>query len=72
MEAYDKYLELKDQLGEEKLLEELVQAMGTDELESNLDYIARMYDISFDEDLDESLEGTKNIIKDWVSKVVVR
>jgi hypothetical protein len=33
-------------LGSETLLNELLQALGTDQVEENLEYIARQYDIS--------------------------
>lgn len=53
-DAYDVALEY---LGAEELCESLAKAMGTDELEENLRYIFRNYDLNPDEDeeYDESL-----------------
>ena len=57
-EAYDIALEY---MGERELLEALVRAMGTDELEDNLKYIFRVYEIPFMEDeVDESCCGKKS------------
>ena len=39
-----------EQIGSSELLEALLRAMSTDELESNLSYICRVYEIAFDED----------------------
>lgn len=39
---------LVDVLGTNKLLEEIVRGMSSDELESSLKYICRMYDIKYD------------------------
>lgn len=36
-------------LGTDKLLEEIVRGMSSDELENSLEYICRMYDIEYDE-----------------------
>lgn len=44
---------LREELGAEELLDSLARAMGTDELEENLKYIARMYDINLNEEEEE-------------------
>ncbi len=49
-DAYDIAIEY---LGADELCEALAKAMGTDELESNLKYIFRVYDIPFGDDEDE-------------------
>lgn len=49
-DAYDVAMEY---LGAEEFCEALAKAMGTDELESNLKYIFRVYDIPFGDDEDE-------------------
>lgn len=58
-DAYDVAMEY---LGAEGLCEALAKAMGTDELESNLKYIFRVYDIPFgdDEEIDEGCHGRKS------------
>lgn len=43
-ELYNKAEELKELLGTELLLNELIQAMSTDELRENLEFIDRMHD----------------------------
>lgn len=50
-------------LGAEEFCEALAKAMGTDELESNLEYIFRVYDIPFgddEEEIDEGCNGRKS------------
>lgn len=42
------YETLKEELGAEILLEDLYQALNTDELEENFEYIARMRAIEFE------------------------
>ena len=44
-QVYEMFLKLKEELGEENLLEQLFQAMDTDEAYENLEYIAIMNDI---------------------------
>jgi DNA-binding protein Fis len=44
-QVYDVFEMLKDHLGAEKLLDELYQAMSSDEAMANFEHIARMYDI---------------------------
>ena len=58
-DAYDIAMEY---LGAEEFCEALAKAMGTDELESNLEYIFRVYDIPFgdDEEIDEGCHGRKS------------
>lgn len=59
-DAYDVAIEY---LGAEGLCEALAKAMGTDELESNLKYIFRVYDIPFgddEEEIDEGCHGRKS------------
>lgn len=41
--------QLQDLLGAEALLEEVIQAFSSDELEEMVDWIARMHDIDFTE-----------------------
>lgn len=41
------YETLKKRVGAEVLLEDLYQALNTDELEENFEYIARVRDIEF-------------------------
>lgn len=45
METWDKYIEIKEILGAEQLLEAIAQALSTDELANYLQYIARCYDL---------------------------
>lgn len=58
-DAYDIAMEY---LGADGFCEALAKAMGTDELESNLKYIFRVYDIPFgdDEEIDEGCHGRKS------------
>jgi hypothetical protein len=42
------YETLKRELGAEELLEDLYQALNTDELEENFEYIARQRDVDFE------------------------
>ena len=44
---WDKIDELKEELGAEKLLEEFCHSMSDDELEQNLKWICKNYDIKF-------------------------
>ena len=37
--------QMKDELGTDVLLENLMKAMGSRELQSNLEYISRMFDL---------------------------
>ena len=52
MEKFEKvgimYETLKEELGAEVLLEDLYQALSTDELEENFEYIARVREIEFE------------------------
>lgn len=45
METWEKFKKMKELLGTETLLEELAKAMGDWNLEDNLVFIARMYDL---------------------------
>ena len=45
MERLETMEELKDLIGAEMLLEELVRAMSDAEAEENFDFIKRMYDL---------------------------
>lgn len=47
-ELYAKYERLRDQVGAETLLESLVQAMSSDELQENLEFVCKEYDEDFD------------------------
>ena len=51
--VWDAYDIAMGYLGAEEFCEALAKAMGTDELESNLEYIFRVYDIPFGDDEDE-------------------
>lgn len=42
-----------DMLGEDALLDALVRALGVDELEENLNYIFRVYDLTIEEEEEE-------------------
>ena len=46
MERIEKMEELRDIIGAELLLEELVSAMSDDEAEENFNFIKRMYDLN--------------------------
>ena len=51
MESTDRKLEqVIECLGETEFINELTQALTTDELEENLDYIIRNHDLNIDED----------------------
>ncbi len=41
---------LREKLGVETLLNELEKALSSDELQDNLEYIAKMYDIDYEEE----------------------
>lgn len=41
---------LREELGAETLLNELEKALSSDELQDNLEYIAKMYDIDYEEE----------------------
>lgn len=60
--VWDAYDIAMGYLGAEEFCEALAKAMGTDELESNLEYIFRVYDIPFgdDEEIDEGCHGRKS------------
>jgi hypothetical protein len=49
-EVWDKLEHLKGHLGPDQLLEELVQAMSTEEANENFDFIIQMHDIPMDYD----------------------
>ena len=55
--VWDAYDVAMGYLGAEEFCEALAKAMGTDELESNLKYIFRVYDIPFGDDEEEFDEG---------------
>lgn len=40
---------LREELGAETLLNELEKALSSDELQDNLEYIAKMYDVDYEE-----------------------
>lgn len=42
---YEKFEQMRDEMGADALLTELYQAMTTDEAEANLKYIARNWDM---------------------------
>ena len=44
-ELYEKFELIRDEMGADTLLAELYSAMTTDEVEDNLRYIARMWDM---------------------------
>lgn len=44
-ELYEKFQQIRDVLGAERLLDELYCAMAMDETEANLEYIAKNWDI---------------------------
>lgn len=48
---YEKYEQMKELMGAEMLLEEIIQGMSSDEMRDSLKFIARMHDLS--EDLGE-------------------
>ena len=50
MMIYDKAEKLKEVLGVEELLNEILQTLNPDELDDVVGYIARMYDIEFEEE----------------------
>lgn len=50
MEAWEKYEYLKERMGAEALLDALAQALNTDELDDNMDFIAKGVDVDFDEE----------------------
>ena len=61
--VWDAYDVAMGYLGAEEFCEALAKAMGTDELESNLEYIFRVYDIPFgddEEEIDEGCHGRKS------------
>ena len=41
---------LREELGTETLLNELEKALSSDELQDNLEYIAKMYDVDYEEE----------------------
>lgn len=57
--VWDAYELAAEYLGYEGLCDALAKAMGTDELESNLKYICRVYEIPFMEDEEEFDESVK-------------
>lgn len=64
--AWDAYDLAIEYLGADELCEALAKAMGTDELEENLAYIFRMYEIPFgdddeDDDFEESVRKNRKI-----------
>ena len=44
---YDKYEQMKDLMGADALLEELVQGMSSEELEENLRWVDKNNDLDF-------------------------
>lgn len=44
----EKIMQLKEFMGTETLLDELINALSEDELNENAEYIARMWDIDLD------------------------
>lgn len=56
-EVWDKLDILKEFLGADDLLDELLRAMSTEEANENFDFIAQMHDISFDPSME--VEGRK-------------
>lgn len=55
-ELYDVMAEMKELMGAESLLEELFQAMSSDEAQENLEHIDRMHDLGLFPDEDEESE----------------
>ena len=50
MKGCELFEKLRDELGDSYLLDSLAQALSDDELYENMEYIARMNDIDFEED----------------------
>lgn len=48
-ELYSKYENLRDEVGAEKLLEEIIQEMDTDQMKDMLESVCRAFDVDFDE-----------------------
>ena len=62
-EVWDIFEEMKEMLGAEELVNELAQALSTDELEENLRFIDKNYDLGlfrvndgFDDEDDDDIE----------------
>lgn len=53
MSAWEKYEKLLEVMGAELLLENLAKSIGEWALEEHLDFIARMYDVDFEEEEEE-------------------
>lgn len=45
MRNYDLFDKLRETLGDEELLNNLMKAMSQDEMNDNLEYIAKMWDV---------------------------
>lgn len=50
MNGYEKYCELVDEIGYEETAESFARAICDDELSEICDFIARMFDIEFEEE----------------------
>ena len=50
MSGWELFEKLRDELGDSYLLDSLAQALSSDELYENMEYIARMNDIEIEED----------------------
>lgn len=69
VDVNEKFELLLDALGAEKLLDELRGALSTDELDENLDYIAKNHSIEFEEDFAEDEEVDVEALKAEVKKL---
>ena len=49
MTGYEKFEKLIEVLGVETVLDDLLQALNSNELEENAEYIGRMRDVEFEE-----------------------
>ena len=47
---------IEEQLGKERLLDEIIMGMSTDELKDNVEWISNNWDIRFDEETDPAEE----------------
>lgn len=52
-DVYDMFCKMRQELGDEELLDEIYNATGTDDMYQTLEYIARMHDIDLEGDSDE-------------------
>ena len=50
-ELWSDFMEIKDMMGDEALLEAILRAMTTDEMEEMLKFLRREYELDYEEDL---------------------